>query len=241
VHNYVRAAASGADLYDLIVGNARAFLRERTGDYFVRGTFTRRNPDFARDVFALFDAGFQYISLEPVVLPEKHPLALTRECLPEIFAEYDRLAAEMLRRTRGNEPCPDFFHFRIDPEGAPCLKKLNSGCGAGYEYVAVNPAGEIYPCHQFDGRREYLLGTLDTGLDAALMDRFEDATLPKKPVCRGCWAKYYCGGGCAANTVLLTGDMLTPATLYCEMLKKRTENALALYAEGVGERVAARE
>ena len=52
----------------------------------------------------------------------------------------------------------------FDPTGGPCLRKRVSGCGAGLEYVAVTPDGDLYPCHQFVGRDEYKLGNVFEGI-----------------------------------------------------------------------------
>ena len=102
-------------------------------------------------MLALADEGFEQLSIEPVVLEESSPFALTKEMLPEILAEYDRFAKVYLER-RKNGPWMNFFHFMVDLDGGPCVKKRVKGCGAGNEYVAVTPEGDIYPCHQFVGR-----------------------------------------------------------------------------------------
>ena len=47
----------------------------------------------------LADLGFKQISVEPVVGAEDEEYALQKEDLPEVLAEYDKLAAEMARRS----------------------------------------------------------------------------------------------------------------------------------------------
>lgn len=52
------------------------------------------------------------------------------------------------------------------------IKRLR-GCGAGCEYVAITPEGDIYPCHQFVGNEDYKLGSLYDGtFDKELSGRF---------------------------------------------------------------------
>ena len=51
-----------------------------------------------------------------------------------------------------------FNHFMIDLEGGPCVAKRLSGCGSGCEYLAVTPWGDFYPCHQFVGNEDFLMG-----------------------------------------------------------------------------------
>ncbi|MDR1092579.1 MAG: thioether cross-link-forming SCIFF peptide maturase [Clostridiales bacterium] len=235
VHNLLRRARDGSDRYDEILGNARRFVKAR-GDksWYVRGTFTNRNLDFARDAEALADAGFAHISLEPVVLPENHPLAIREEHVPRIAEEYDRLAGLYTRRGREGRPF-EFFHFNIDLEGAPCREKLVAGCGAGCQYLAVNPSGDIYPCHRYDGVKERVLGNVNAknvDIDPEKRKKFAEANITKFAECRVCWAKFYCGGGCGANAEFYCGGR-RPYGVACALLRKRTELALALYAMGI--------
>ena len=265
VHTSMRRAKAGGDNFDLILDNALRFTRARGGkSWYIRGTFTNRNLDFAADVEFLANAGFSHISLEPVVLPDNHPLAIREEHVPRILEEYDRLAELYLLREREGRPF-EFFHFNIDLEGAPCREKLTAGCGAGSQYMAVSPSGGIYPCHRFDGVRGRCLGnvnqmtndegqmTNDNHPVRSASARPEEGDTPtltphaalytshsgnKLSIpfvfieCENCWAKYYCGGGCRANAEFLCGGT-RPYGVGCELLKKRTELALALHANAL--------
>lgn len=229
VHDAVRPVHGGGGSYDRAVENARKLVAHRQDkDYYARGTFTKRNLDFAEDAEALFDAGFEHISIEPVVLEKGHPLAITEEDLPGIEAEYERLMLNVYKRRKEGRPY-NFFHFMIDLSGGPCLRKRLSGCGAGREYMAVTPEGDLYPCHQFVGREQYRIGNLDDeSLDETVRGRFLDNHVGKKEACRTCWAQYLCAGGCAANAEAYSGSILQPNPQECRLLKKRTECALAL-------------
>ena len=231
VHNWVRKTAAGKDSFDAVLSNALNFRRRR-GDkqYYVRGTFTSRNLDFCEDVLALNDYGFDQISLEPVVLNENEPLAIKREHLPQLLDEYEKLAREYLRR-RQTDKWFNFFHFMLDIEGGPCENKRLKGCSAGDEYVCVAPSGDIYPCHQFDGKKAYRIGNVLSGeFNTAIPQMFARNNLTAKPGCLSCWAKYYCSGGCAANAVNFNGNIEQPYTITCDLMKKRVECALAVAA-----------
>lgn len=231
VHNQVRKTQGGKDSFDVVLRNALAFRKVR-GDaqYYVRGTFTSRNKDFAADALALADYGFDKLSLEPVVLPETHPLALHESDLPALFRQYEILAEEYVRRRKNPDTWFSFFHFIVDLKNSPCLSKRYSSCGAGTEYVAVTPAGELYPCHQFVGNPAYVMGNIENGrVDSVLYEKFCANNLAYKPVCRDCWAKYYCSGGCAANAVNFNGSIAKPYKTACALMQKRLECALAVY------------
>lgn len=231
VHDKMRPFRSGAGSYDLIVPKFQRFAESRNQDkYYVRGTFTHENPDFSKDVLHLADLGFRQISVEPVVAEPKESYAITEEDLPQLFAEYDRLAAEMAERHKKGEDF-NFFHFMIDLEGGPCVAKRLSGCGSGTEYLAVTPWGDFYPCHQFVGNEKFLLGNVDEGIkNTEIRDEFKCCNVYAKEKCRSCFAKFYCSGGCAANAYNFTGDICGAYDIGCELQKKRIECAIMLKA-----------
>ena len=158
------------------------------------------------------------------------PYALREEDLPVLFEEYDRLAAEMVRRRKEGKDF-NFFHFMIDLEGGPCVAKRLSGCGSGTEYLAVTPWGDFYPCHQFVGNEKFLLGNVDDGIvQTQICDEFKCCNVYAKEKCRDCFARFYCSGGCAANAYNFTGDICGAYDIGCELQKKRIECAIMLKA-----------
>ena len=232
VNDRVRCRVDGGGSYDIIVPKLQKMADSRHQDnYYVRGTFTRYNLDFSKDVIHMADLGFKQISVEPVVGDEKEDYVLRREDLPKIFEEYDALAEEYLKRRREGNGF-NFFHFMIDLDQGPCVIKRLSGCGSGCEYLAVAPNGDIYPCHQFVGTEEYKMGSLDEGtISQNIRETFEDCNVYTKPKCVDCFAKFYCSGGCMANACLLNGDINTPHEISCELQRKRVECALYIKAK----------
>ena len=234
VNDNVRIKIDGSGSYNDIIPNIKKMIEKRTEGkmYYVRGTFTRANTDFYEDVMAMVNEGFDEVSIEPVVLEKGHTLALREEDLPEIMNNYDKLYEEMVARKRSGKGEFNFYHFNVDLNGGPCVYKRISGCGAGFEYVAITPQGDVYPCHQFVGKEEYKLGSIyDDTYNADLGKEFKKAHIYNKPKCKECWARFYCSGGCQANNVSFNGDMKIPYEIGCKMQKKRIECAIALKAE----------
>lgn len=234
VNDNVRIKADGSGSYEDILPNIKKMISKRTKGktYYVRGTFTRDNTDFYEDVISMLNEGFREISIEPVVLEGCHPLSIREEDLPTIFENYDKLYEEMRKRKKEGVDQFNFYHFNIDLQGGPCVYKRISGCGAGFEYVAITPQGEVYPCHQFVGREEYKLGDIyEDTFNSELAKNFKKAHIYNKPTCKKCWARFYCSGGCQANNVAFNGDINIPYEIGCKMQKKRIECAIALKAE----------
>ena len=229
VHDRMRPYHNGKGSHEGLVEKYKkaADSRNQT-NYYVRGTYTHFNTDFSEDVLYLADQGFEQISVEPVVAPPTEPYALTEEDLPVLLEQYDKLADEMLKRRRAGKPF-NFFHFMIDLEGGPCVYKRLSGCGAGCEYVSVTPWGDIYPCHQFVGQPEFLLGNVKDGIkNTELRDEFHNCNVYSKPACKNCFAKYYCSGGCMANSQHFSGNIYGAYEIGCELQRKRIECAIML-------------
>ena len=231
VNDRMRPFRNGSGSYDLIVPKFQKFAESRgTKDYFVRGTFTRNNLDFSKDVLHFADLGFKKLSIEPVVADPKEPYSIREEDLPKIMEEYDRLAKEFIKREKEGRGF-QFFHFMIDLNQGPCVAKRLSGCGSGTEYLAVTPWGDFYPCHQFVGMEDFLLGNVDEGItNTKVRDEFKLCNVYAREKCRDCFARFYCSGGCAANAYNFSGDITGAYEIGCAMQKKRIECAIMIRA-----------
>ena len=223
----MRFRVDGKGTYKDILPKIKEMAESRNQDkYYVRGTFTRENLDFSKDVLHLADEGFKQISVEPVVAAKDSGYDLRQEDLPFLRQEYEKLAAEYVKRMKNGNGF-NFFHFMIDLAQGPCIAKRLSGCGSGHEYLAVTPEGDIYPCHQFVGMEEFKVGNVEQGiLNKDIQNYFKDSNVYSKSECSDCWARFYCSGGCAANSYQFHKDINKPYEVGCELEKKRVECAL---------------
>lgn len=230
-HDRMRKHA-GLGSYDLIKDKFIKFAKARKQkDYYIRGTYTGYNTDFSKDVLHIADLGFDEISLEPVVAGDEAEYSINESNIDSVLNEYEKLSLEMLRREKDN--CGFYFyHFKIDFNKGACISKRLSGCGVGSEYLAVTPEGELYPCHQFVGKDEYILGNVNDGItEKKRLKPFTELTLYSRAECRGCFAKLFCSGGCAANSLNYAGDITGQYKIGCMIHKKRIECAVMMEIE----------
>ncbi len=222
-----RVLPNGGGTFDVIFPKIQyvAKHREKSGGYYVRGTYTSKTMDISKTVLDLHNFGFKYISLEPVVTKDKS-INIEKENLPALRKEYEKLAEEYVESQDKDKW--HFFHFNIDLEAGPCIQKRIHGCGVGVEYLAVSPDGSLYPCHQFDGVEEMKLGNVWDGIkNKKLQEQFRKANfLFNKKECATCWARFYCSGGCLANNYTMNHDIFKPYDIGCETQKMRIEAAL---------------
>ena len=257
VHDHMRPSISGKGSYEAVSKRIKAFLKARTSEesdyyeHYVRGTYTRNNLDFSKDVIHMAEElGARQISVEPVVAPDGSGYEIRMEDLPQIEEEYEELAEYILRTRKTDDPV-HFFHFIMDMKGGPCVYKRLKGCGVGAEYCAVTPNGDIYPCHQFAGETQFRMGNvhdIEPFLDEngkllsgrkaedilvpEVRQMFIDRLMPKKEECKSCFARYHCGGGCAANSLHATGSLDGQYEVGCRLAKKRLECSLWLAVAG---------
>jgi uncharacterized protein len=227
INDHLRKCKNNKGTYDIVLPKFKKLVNSRTKDYFIRGTYTSYNLDFADDVLAIANEGFRHISIEPVTVSAEMPFALRPEHLSRIKDEYNRLFGIMTEKKQEF----NFFHFCIDLHNAPCILKRLRGCGAGNEYIAVAPDGNIFPCHRYVGIDEWKMGNIsnnNNSMNLEIKTYFSGIHIYAKEKCRECWARFYCGGGCNAEFYLFEGDAGKPSEVFCEWMKKRIECAIAL-------------
>lgn len=227
VNDRHRVLPGGGGTYEELVPRFKRLVAKNPGSYYIRGTFTRYNLDFAEDARHIIDLGFDNLSLEPAVGPHA-PEAVGEREMPQVLAEYERLTSLIFDyRRKGRDV--HFFHYNLNINRGPCLAKRLTGCGAGTEYLTITPNGDIYPCHQLVENSDFIMGNVLTGIvNPQIKEMFARANLTNKPVCQKCWARFFCGGGCHANAYFSGGDLYQPQSTGCKMHRKRVEQAILL-------------
>ncbi|GEM_PF-5726236 len=215
------------------VERAALLLRAASATFHLRVVASGRSLDLAGQIEALarrfpFAGG---IGVRWANLPAGHPDALRAEDLPEIRSTLRALSGQTLRHVlrRG-----ETFLEEIEGAMAQLLERqvLFYSCGAGTRSLAVSPEGGLFPCFDLVGWELLRMGDIFSGVDA---DRcrgwLRDLHVERRAPCRGCWARYLCGGGCRADAVLTTGDAAAPNRVSCERIRHTYECAMAVCLE----------
>lgn len=215
--------------YDIVLPKFQKLISRRGNkSYYVRGTYTKDNLDFTKDVMHLYNLGFKNISMEPVLCDKNFASSVNKEDINRVLAEYENLCRELIKMKKSGKEI-NFFNFNIDLDKGPCVLKRLKGCGCGNDYVAITPSGDIFSCHQLVGENEFKMGNVNSGMfDDNIKKKFLNTSIYHKEKCQNCWVKFYCSGGCAAKNYQHCGNIMIPFDVNCEMQKKKIECAVAL-------------
>ena len=156
------------------------------------GTASRLRPTLDH----LLGLGFDEVGFAPVLVSPDPRLALGPDDFGRFLAEMVDCGEAALAAIAAGRRYP-FANLE------QALFELHRGshrpypCGAGAAYLSVSAEGGLYACHRLVDDAGFAFGHIDTGSDRAararhLAARHVDAAEP----CRGCWARYLCGGGC---------------------------------------------
>jgi uncharacterized protein len=238
IHDRMRRFPSGQGTHYHALKNIKEYFNHYSEDFTVRGTFTRTTPNFSDQVIFLNEQGFKSISVEPAQLAINNPHSIsTCGDISRILREYDRLSDVYIENFNKDRPL-HFFHFDN------YLKKLlnpqptHVECGAGGRFIAITPDGKIFPCFESVVEKENCIGHVESGFDRQKRKIFQSMHVDARTECRGCWLKYFCGGGCHAFNIRYNNDIKMPYKPQCEFIKHRFKLAVWILSEitGKGER-----
>jgi uncharacterized protein len=105
-------------------------------------------------------------------------------------------------------------------------------CGAAGSFIGVRSDGGVYPCLRQLGVEDHRIGDVWNGLDdPRRRDYLGDYAPPvdRRPGCDSCWARYLCGGGCYADSIVYGDDPRAPLGVKCNFIRLEIETALRLF------------
>jgi len=112
---------------------------------------------------------------------------------------------------------------------------LSSPCGAGIATLSVMPNGDVYPCDEFIGMKDFLSGNianepLEGVMQGSRMKKVSNIIVENIGRCSGCDWKRFCGGGCRSKNYHFTGKLEGESPL-CEYYKRMIPYMISLLSE----------
>ncbi len=194
-----------------------------------RTTLTRDNLDVVEIIDHLLPLGFSEVGFAPVDATDGD-LSLREAEMEQLLEGFETLAERFLKnaadgRMYGFSNIINLMKLFHDGDVKPLP------CGAGLKLMGASPDGELFLCHRFTGNSDFRIGSVHEGFDdKRRREILGSALLDSKPVCRSCWARHLCGGGCHYLSHLHFGNIIEPHSLTCDFLRRWYEIGMKVYS-----------
>jgi uncharacterized protein len=197
VHDQLRPYLGGRGSYDSIMERVVPLLeRQRRMQISARVTVTPVNLGLVEALDAFVRLGFHGVGFSPLLRSPTGRDELGHADLALMLEQMVACGEEFERRLNAGERFPF-------TNAVTAMRELHRGthrpypCGAGAGYLGVAADGELAACHRFVGDPDADFGSVTEGIDRRRQLRWLDERhVHRQEPCRGCWARYLCGGGC---------------------------------------------
>jgi len=221
VQNRNRPFKNGALSYQKIAPDIVNFLKTRNGQAFARATLAAGFNGLQPILGTLQKLGFKRYDYAMVSGAGTKPFLLTDRDFATLLADLEIVCEKYLQEfcNNGGVSSPRILALI---QALKSKKPVQYFCGAGKGMLAVSSSGEIFPCHRFVGWKKMQMGTITNYSDSA-RDSYFNLSVAQSQICKDCWVRNLCGGGCMYENMVYSGNLLTPNTRHCLEMKKRTE------------------
>jgi uncharacterized protein len=223
VHNFLRPFPNGRGSYDIILSGLMRLIDSKVF-ILAEATITRYNLEVERIIEHLLKLGFPEVYTMTVRGPQD--CSLTADDLNILKEEYTKATYHFLEEALK----PSYWgwnNLKNLLKQFYTNSKIVNGCPAGRSRLNIDIDGNIYPCFNFIGHKEFCLGNVNSHLDETAREEFIAATkLECRQPCMNCWARYICGGECYYESYEHTGSFSSIKGEQCELNKHLVELAL---------------
>ncbi|WP_020674656.1 radical SAM/SPASM domain-containing protein [Geopsychrobacter electrodiphilus] len=231
LHDANRPDISGRGSYTRILPKLLQLLHNTPAPVGARVTLIPNQWSRIEEVYDhLISLGFHEVGIAPAS-------PITNELLPDSDQEEILLQgfATMARRFKEEAEKGRILPFSniLDLLGRLHLGQTKSiACGAGFGYLAVDAAGDFFPCHRLAGEEIFRVGDLDSGIDMhKISASLATLTEGKAQMCSDCWARTLCAGGCHYENHLRETKLGMPPGGSCHFIRSWLQLGIELYAE----------
>jgi uncharacterized protein len=228
VQDVNRPFKNGRGSYDVIKSHVQNLITTR-GNVTARATLTRDYLSLETLINGLREVGFKYVHAEPVSVDRDCSFALTDKDFESLQKEYDRLGEIFLENISKGTPF-GFSNILRTIDSIYNSSIRHYPCGAGKNLAAIDPNGGVYLCHRFTGMESFSLGTIyepDFSLQKKILQTHVDA----RRICKDCWARHLCGGGCWQENYVYSGRIDEPYTPKCGLFKHVAAISMIIFSK----------
>ena len=207
-HDRFRVRADGAGTFDALRPALQRLLKRRPYSPIMMTINPETVPHFARSVAWLQAEGAQYL-----ICSLNYAGAWTDAALRRLRAEYRKLARWHFENYR--RECKMYFSSFDKRIATRVFEERGCSCALGRRQISVGPDGRLYPCVQFVGRNDYVIGTAARGVDEARRQALFCQNEAAKPVCAGCDLEGRCHNRCGCLNIQTTGNIREIPPILC--------------------------
>lgn len=220
-HDELRKYRNGKGSYRDVSRNLE-LLRDRTGVHLIGSSVVREDNSLTNALDKLMTTGASQCKAERVRLKDEDPLALVDDAFAGYLEDIRELADLYIDQIAASRKPVD---YRLTSKILQLLthKRRDFFCPAGDRMFGVSANGELYPCALHVGRPQSVLGSVEQGPDSEKVAAFRQKfSADGQAVCRTCWNRTLCGGGCSAMVDRFGHEK-------CDSLRAESEAAIIVY------------
>lgn len=106
---------------------------------------------------------------------------------------------------------------------------ITHGCEAGRNSLLVDESGNYFSCQNMLPFKETSIGNIDIGFDDDRRRCYRSHHLDSLPVCKLCWARYLCGGGCETERYVCSKELIAGFPQRCKMTQMEWKHIISTY------------
>lgn len=216
--NLNRIFANGESTYKIVEENAKRLLKKYKKAIAMMVVTKNNYINLANNIEHLWNIGFRRLNPLFNYLDEWQD-----EDLPLLKAQYEKVANFYYDRIMEEEDINvTVFEEKIKThinEEYNC----NEDCQMGVRNINVDADGNFYPCVQFVGNEDYIIGNCLDGVDFNARKRLVENSGIESEACKTCALKTRCKHTCACKNFLTTNEMNGLSPLTCEIERMMIE------------------
>lgn len=227
IHDQHRPDKNGLGSSKKILETISYLKHHGFSNYKVRGTLCHGNADISRIAEFYNNEGLENFVFRPIMVDKDHSHQLSQSDLSKITCYFTSKCSQLVAslQTGKEVDIPEAFSMYMNR--LQIGVKIKTYCGAGREMVVMSPEGRFYPCPVFADNANYCIGELGSGNNGG--KPFPNLSVDEKQVCRQCWARNLCGGGCVSQAIRHMNDPLQPDPSECAVMLAKIKGAIVLH------------